>query len=235
MLWLRESKMLLGAKLAYAARYNFMYLYSYFPYPLSSKAPCPCFLSQTKTITSVSYFSVDTNHFMCNISFNFILDMSMNISKQLKCFSIKDEEFNHPRSYWLDDKHLAQGRTLGNIVKWANLSSAFSPPGSAFLLLKQPNLFPYEEFSVSLWSPWVLSLEGGPPRGSLLLAEFLSLLLIKMYLPNIFSPWSLLGLWLIAVNSLVVSASWIRNCRDNVLNEDTDSHGTIADRVADII
>lgn len=71
MLWLREGRFAFWAKLAYAARYNSVYLYSYFPYSLSSKAPCPCFLYQIKTITSVSYFRVDTSHFMCNISFNF--------------------------------------------------------------------------------------------------------------------------------------------------------------------
>lgn len=70
---MKRGKNAFGAKLAYAARYNFMYLYSYFPYPLSSKAPCPCFLYQIKAITSGSYFRFNTSHFMCNISFNFNL------------------------------------------------------------------------------------------------------------------------------------------------------------------
>lgn len=45
---LREGKIAFRAKLAYAARYNFMYLQSYFPYPSSSKAPALAFPIKSK-------------------------------------------------------------------------------------------------------------------------------------------------------------------------------------------
>lgn len=66
--------------------------------------------------------------------------MSMNISKQLEYFRIKDKEFKHPKFYCLDDKHMVLGLTLGKIRKWTQFIFCILPPCSMFLFLTPPNL-----------------------------------------------------------------------------------------------
>lgn len=117
------------------------------------------------------------------------LDMSMNISKQLECFRIKDKEFNHSKFYCLDDKHMALGLTLGKIKKWTQFVFYVLPPCSVFLFLTQPNL--PSGILMQRAFIWLLmnqdSLCKEPLQGSLLSIQLLSLQVINMYTPYIFS------------------------------------------------